>query len=553
MKDLGTSITFCSGEIKIYNGGGALDEDDEFYARDFWRSFPPEIPEETPHLQRAPRDQSVFWRLLRPEFCRTYDEPLSPDAVCMLAVKTPDADMHYERLVKATKYLVSEAVPALADSLVTRDYSLPVSEGLGLDLSMELHNRGINMRHLGLLRSLLWRPVPGTVKVFFHEMIIRTSRDLRDEVRDGERVKVEGLENDIFTVKESTYMKIAQDRLPISVRFKGKSVTGVNATVGATITDKNCPELRCVLLGEMVARTVKSIIRLQLRTFSRKTKAVSVHFKVGLMIEYFNIVTGATERANEILQEILYGAVRERFGPLSIRPSEKAEFQQMLEPCTVFIIKRLQSMLGLQLSVACLGEFHERPVGFTFSPLDFLQVAPLVRHSMPLLPFADAMTALLAAQRAERETYVYQVLSDGPHVLLRLNERTGAKVADNIGILGKEFKAFYTRGVNLERRPGPEVGDHFCRAAGFTQGVICSVDTKLNTDMALKDWRSHFSVEVFAKCTGGQDTLRTVMQSGRYGIFISRENYWTFQYHEVTIYCMSLFQFFYHEAIRRLL
>jgi hypothetical protein len=95
LKDIGSSITHCSAEIKLYNGGsggGGSSGDggsggDEFYGRDFWRSFPPEIPEETPHLQRQPRDQSVFWRLLRPELCRSYVEPLSPDGCCLLAIK----------------------------------------------------------------------------------------------------------------------------------------------------------------------------------------------------------------------------------------------------------------------------------------------------------------------------------------------------------------------------------------------------------------------------------------------------------------------------------
>jgi hypothetical protein len=40
------------------------------HLKEFWRSFPPEIPGETPHLTAAPKEQSIFWRLLRPEFVR---------------------------------------------------------------------------------------------------------------------------------------------------------------------------------------------------------------------------------------------------------------------------------------------------------------------------------------------------------------------------------------------------------------------------------------------------------------------------------------------------
>ena len=52
--------------------------------------MPPEASEETPHLTRAPRDQSVHWRLLRPELVRLFHCPLSPDAVSLLSKNAPD-------------------------------------------------------------------------------------------------------------------------------------------------------------------------------------------------------------------------------------------------------------------------------------------------------------------------------------------------------------------------------------------------------------------------------------------------------------------------------
>ena len=70
--------------------------------------------------------------------------------------------------------------------LIARDYHssyLPLSEGFGLDFSTELHCRGINIRHIGLARSLLFRAIPGTVNMYFNESFIRTQRDLRNEVQ----------------------------------------------------------------------------------------------------------------------------------------------------------------------------------------------------------------------------------------------------------------------------------------------------------------------------------------------------------------------------------
>ena len=32
-----------------------------------------------------------------------------------------------------------------------------------------------------------------------------------------------------------------------------------------------------------------------------------------------------------------------------------------------------------------------------------------MQHNLPMLPYAEAMTAFIAAQQAERDTYAYQV------------------------------------------------------------------------------------------------------------------------------------------------
>ena len=100
LKDLGPKMesTFISAETTVYKDEGTGGEDtfgparrgaEDFYLKDFWRTFPPEIPEETAHLSRTPRDQSVFWRLLRPELVRNYSVPLNPDCACMLAQRAP--------------------------------------------------------------------------------------------------------------------------------------------------------------------------------------------------------------------------------------------------------------------------------------------------------------------------------------------------------------------------------------------------------------------------------------------------------------------------------
>ena len=417
---------------------------------------------------------------------------------------------------------------------MNRDYPsspLPLSEGYGLDLAKEMHCRGINVRHLGLARSLLFRPLCGYVNVFFHDCFLRTSRDLRLEVRNGERVCIGGVgvREQQFVITETDTDKITHDRLPISVRYTGESVINATATVGAVSSEKHCTELRSLFLAEMVGRAMKALIRLLLRSYSRNIKGVSTHFKKRLLVEYFNVITGSNPRSNSVLSENVFETIKERFGPLAVLQSERCNMQYDIEPCTVYLIRRMQAMMGMQLSMACLAAFYENPVGFTFCDLDVLAIVPIVRFNMPLYPYAEAMTALLAAERAERDTYRYQVINDGATVFLRMCERKGSRVAENCGSLLKEFQTHYNRGAELEKTPGPEKFHPFSRCVGFQSGVLCALDTKFHPGSMALLAESHFSVEVHAKCTGGTDTLGIVLSGGRFTVSVTRENCWSFQ------------------------
>lgn len=554
-KDISASETYASSDLKVFRG---LNE--EYYARDFCRCFPPEMPHETPHLYPTPREQSIFWRVLRPEFLRTYREPLSPDAGSMITNGLRDTVKHIEKAGKATQHLVNVTIPGLAERLVTRDYSIPVSEGLGLNLSAEFHIYGVNMRHIGLVRSLLWRPLPGTVNIYFHEKHVRTSRDLREETRSGDKLRI--MERD-YLIEESLSEKITAQKLPLAEKYFGLSMNRITAMLGRVSTTKNCSELRSVLLAEMVARTIKHVVKIQLRNYSRKERTINSTFFSTLVCDYINIVTGSNKNANAILQEKIYDGVRERFGPVAISPSEQNTMLDAIEPCIVYIVKRLQLMLGFQLSIACVGEFVERPAGFAFVPLDIVEISPVVRHNMPLLSFADAMLITIRAKEAERETYIEQVLEDKPCMFFRLSERRGARTAENYrGTLLDKIKSLsntnnaenttkshdqfknaaahgsYSYHCLLELA-GPIKNDPFSRAIGFRPGVKAHMDCKFHQLSVPQGKYEHFSVEMFCKCLGGDGTTRVALMNGRYGVVASREGYWTFvimqEMHELNV------------------
>ncbi len=125
------------------------------------RCMPPEAPINVPHLPKY--GQTIFYRLLRPEFLQTCKQArlpaLSADAFSGFGVNNSSELNAHVRL--ATQYLIQKIIPAFASKLVsnpsaTKDRHLIV-------WSQAMHTAGINMRHLGLIRSLVLKFEPDIV------------------------------------------------------------------------------------------------------------------------------------------------------------------------------------------------------------------------------------------------------------------------------------------------------------------------------------------------------------------------------------------------------
>lgn len=547
LRDASSSSTASSGEIKVYRRG------DQFYAKvkddevsfvfcgiymhlhdtiyqDFWLAMPAEHSSCTPHLPAAPREQSVFWRLLRPEFVKHFRLPLSPNAFNALTITSPDRDQQLENLRLATESLLKETIPSFLSDMSCREFLLPLSQGLGVDISSEFHCRGINIRHIGLMRSALFRKLPGFCKLFFDEDFVRTTRDLRDEVAVGDVVVLAGVSYDVLETKERP---ITHSRIPISTKYLGEPAERLEGTAGASFmkAGANSELLRSLFLAEMVARAVKAMVKLMLRSFVRKAKGASPEFLSSLYCEYFNVITGAHPRANLILQEDVFERIREMYGPRAVRLSERDNLQLDLQPTTVYIVNRLQSMLGIQLSFACVGEFNERPIGFVFCRVDFLQCAPVVRHNMPFMVFAEAQLVTLSATQAEGNVYESLVKGDGPALYFRLQERKGARELVNSGdIPSNDLMGKLSTGCVLERA-GPIPFDPFSRSILFDPDCKSRIESKFHPSVVPTAARDHFSVELYAKATGGSGT-RCALSCGRYSIQCNRENQWVFVFIE---------------------
>ncbi len=160
-----------SGGSVLYSAGdeeGHYGHDHRYYLIDLARGFPPESPFDTPHLPTY--GQSVFCRLLRPELLQRLKKdkvspPLSSDALSgwgASVTQPQETERHNMNIRRATHWLVTHVIPEFARELIhpityNADYRAKGLNEFARSLSREAHKRGINLRHLGLLRHYIMR------------------------------------------------------------------------------------------------------------------------------------------------------------------------------------------------------------------------------------------------------------------------------------------------------------------------------------------------------------------------------------------------------------
>lgn len=137
---------------------GHLGYDGRYYLLDLARAMPPEDGQLCFHLNQH---SDIFYRLLRPELLQHFRtetgdgprvRPLNPDCYSGWMDKNdPNHLEYFEQNKTATHHLLTCAIPNFAAELLDKGVA-----GLGkLVLSVELHRRGINVRHLGMCHSFL--------------------------------------------------------------------------------------------------------------------------------------------------------------------------------------------------------------------------------------------------------------------------------------------------------------------------------------------------------------------------------------------------------------
>ena len=214
-----SDVSLCmAGDVE-----GHVGTDSRRYMLDFGRCFPPEAPRVASHLP-PPRKASVFYRLLRPEFLKYLKrtettEPLNADSFSNWTRNDPDVVSHHLHARVATETLFGQVIPAFAQWLTTHltPISVDVSGGGGnggagggvgsvsgsgggsVDLSIEAHKRGINMRHLGAVRSCV-----DQTSFASHVLLVEiVKRTLKNVFRDILRKATPETDNSSFLIQTS--------------------------------------------------------------------------------------------------------------------------------------------------------------------------------------------------------------------------------------------------------------------------------------------------------------------------------------------------------------
>lgn len=97
-------------------------------------------------------------------------------------------EKHNAEVYRATKALIEDSIPAFAKELSLK----PAGEVKTLNLRLEFHKRGINMRHIGLLRSFFWFRLAGYVSVTFKKPSIRCTEAVTNEIQPGHFLCIKG-------------------------------------------------------------------------------------------------------------------------------------------------------------------------------------------------------------------------------------------------------------------------------------------------------------------------------------------------------------------------
>ncbi|KAJ8577168.1 hypothetical protein ON010_g2043 [Phytophthora cinnamomi] len=503
---------------------GYLNGQKQLVVLNFSRAMPPEDPDVTPHLLQSTRGMSIMWRQLRPELVRSFKTPLSPDALSSLTYRTPDWQDQALGVEDATKYLVKETIPLFAIKLSQKPDYFKSPE---FDLVKEMHRHGINMRHLGLLRSQFLFQVSGTATLQYSTSEIQTTQDFTRELDRGSHVYVNGKTT---TVSRDRNLRFDATCITLTTPHMGDSIQNVVVYGGRLDCREQADTIRRFLLGEMVARTFKNIVRHFMRQ-AAKTNATGLTpmLHKQILIQSLNLLSGS-RRGSEILWKThIYEGIRFRFGLRAVSEVDKQNLRRNLLPVLEYIVRRVTGMMEIPVTSLCLERVAQLPDCYTFVLDDILPSGDYyrVKHNVSMLYFSMASLLLLQASVKQATSYKQLVVADEPNGYWPLCDRRGTFEPANLGSYGVHFRGKYLPGCTLEGE-GPILNADMNRSVALRKASRSCVQFPFEKRFYPPDVDSHVSLETWCRCDGHESTRRVVLTMGRFCISALKANVWVF-------------------------
>ncbi|CAM9819317.1 unnamed protein product [Discosporangium mesarthrocarpum] len=138
-----------------------------------------------------------------------------------------------------------------------------------------------------------------------------------------------------------------------------------------------------MLLTEMVARTLKNIMRDFQRRWMKHECCKSDEGMGNLVVEFLNLVTGRHPNSSDFWEQKVVIGLMQRFGVIALTPFERKNLQHLcacpgvLDTC----VEKLTRMQGVVLTPAAWKGFFlgASPVNFKFVLADIKEIRPIVK------------------------------------------------------------------------------------------------------------------------------------------------------------------------------
>ncbi|GAB9471681.1 F-box/lrr-repeat protein 13 [Globisporangium polare] len=496
----------------------------KFAVLNFARAMPPEDPEVTPHLTQSTRGMSILWRQLRPEFVNGFHTSLSPDALSSMTYCTPDWQAQSLGVENATLHLMNEVIPAFVKKLSQKPKFFT---SRNFDLTAEMHRHGINIRHLGLLRSQFLFALSGTATLQYSTAEIQTTEDFTREIERGSHIYVDGK---MCQVSPNAKHLFDAQAITLTLVHKGNSIQNVTVYGGRGDCKEHASEIRALMLAEMVARAFKNITRHMMRVTAKLLgTGVSSHVFKDIVVQLLNLLSGARQGSEAFWNMQLFEGIRSRFGPRAVSEVDKQNMRRNLLSQMRTIVSRATEMLGVKLTRMCLDRLKHHPDCYSFTMEDFAVAGDHYRtkHNMAMLHFSVASLLFLKATVKQATSYKQLLLADRPSGYWTLCERRGLFAAANLGTYGHELSGKYLPGCTLEAE-GPIVNIDLNRSLQVHKEARSYVSFPYIASLYPADAESHVTLETWCKCDGHESTRRVVLTMGRFSLTALKCDMWAF-------------------------